>query len=78
MSAPCSVPRFLLLAFALSSTACASCQVGAPPAPPPASASAAERCVADKKLTLSAASGTVQLMNQTSSDGMYTYVQGRS
>lgn len=78
MSAPSFVPRLLLLSLALSPTACASYQLGAPPAPPPASASAAERCVAGKRLTLSAASGTVQLMNQTSSDGMYTYVQGRS
>lgn len=78
MSAPSSVPRLLLLSLALSPTACASYQLGAPPAPPPANASAAVRCVAERQLTLSTASGTVQLMNQTTSDGTYMYVQGRS
>jgi hypothetical protein len=68
----------LALALALSPLGCASYTFGPAPAAPPPSASPVERCIAQKQLTLSRASGNAQLLNETSGSGGYIYVRKRS
>jgi hypothetical protein len=56
----------LLLALLLP-LGCVSYQFGPPPPPPGPGATALERCVDERRLTLNSASGTARLLNEIAS-----------